>query len=109
MKRCSRRVCTRRKPRVARRNPSAPGSGGKPMKAWLISFGVLTLAGPLTRIAAQAPPGRVAGVVTGETGEPVAGASIIVVGTRAGAVTNAQGRYTIAGIVPGNYRVRVSM
>ncbi|HEX2716534.1 MAG TPA: TonB-dependent receptor [Gemmatimonadaceae bacterium] len=55
------------------------------------------------------PTGRIAGVVTAtETGQPLAGAHVTVIGTRAGAVTGADGRYLIP-IAPGTYTVRASM
>src|SRR3970040_1016973 len=51
--------------------------------------------------AAQAT-GRIAGVVTDSaTDRPVSDVQVVVVGTRIGGVTDAQGRYTIAGAPAG--------
>ncbi|KAA3661238.1 MAG: TonB-dependent receptor [Calditrichaeota bacterium] len=53
-----------------------------------------------------ATTGKLAGKVTDkETGEPLPGANIIVVGTNLGAASDAQGNYTILNIPPGKYTV----
>ena len=60
-------------------------------------------------VPAQAPgaqEGRITGVVTGEGVVPVAGSQVVVVGTRFGAVTSAEGRYTIVGVPAGTHQVR---
>jgi TonB-dependent SusC/RagA subfamily outer membrane receptor len=70
--------------------------------------GVLTAAAALVftvspPVAAQST-GRITGVVTDSaTDRPVSDVQVIVVGTRIGGVTDAQGRYTIAG-APGGTR-----
>ncbi len=56
---------------------------------------------------AQTTTGSVQGVVRSESGT-LEGATINVVGTTLGAVTRADGRYTIAGIPPGTRVLRVS-
>ena len=54
--------------------------------------------------------GAVAGTVTAqESGTPLAGAGVTVVGTRFEAATGTDGRYTIAGLPPGTYRVRARL
>ncbi|HEV8303938.1 MAG TPA: TonB-dependent receptor [Gemmatimonadales bacterium] len=51
--------------------------------------------------------GTIAGTVKGrETGAPLPGASVTVLGTRFGTNTGPDGRYTIAGVPAGSYRVR---
>jgi TonB-linked SusC/RagA family outer membrane protein len=45
-------------------------------------------------------------VVAREAGTPLSGASVNVVGTRLSATTGTDGRYTIASVPPGTYRVR---
>jgi TonB-linked SusC/RagA family outer membrane protein len=56
----------------------------------------------------------VAGVVSGRvtnaaTGAPLAGAQVVVVGTRLGATTGADGRYSIASVPDGAHQVRVTL
>ena len=46
--------------------------------------------------------------MTGESGEPVQGATISIVGGRQGAIVGPDGRYAIT-MPPGRYRVRASM
>ncbi len=71
-----------------------------------LSFMVVVLATP--RVDAQQQPparaqgGSITGTVTHSvTNEPLEGVTVKVVGTSLGAVTNAQGRYTISGVSPG--------
>ena len=61
-------------------------------------------------VAAQSPQGRITGIVAStESGRPLEGARVVVEGTRLGAATRADGRYVIAGVPAGAYRVRASM
>ena len=54
--------------------------------------------------------GTISGTVTSqETGAPLAGAAVAVVGTRLEAAAGADGRYTIAQVPPGSYRVRARL
>ena len=67
---------------------------------------VLLFAAP--RLATAQAAGRVAGAVTDSvTGQPVPGANVIVLGTRLGAVTGSDGRYTINGVSAGAHQIRV--
>jgi TonB-linked SusC/RagA family outer membrane protein len=52
--------------------------------------------------------GRVSGTVVGAGGEPVADATVVVVGTTLSARTDAAGRYTLAGVPAGSRQVRAS-
>lgn len=52
--------------------------------------------------------GSVTGVVTGSGGRPLAGASLLVVGTTRGGQSDAQGRYTIAGVPTGIRTLRAT-
>ncbi|UCG60339.1 MAG: von Willebrand factor type A domain-containing protein [Candidatus Zixiibacteriota bacterium] len=53
--------------------------------------------------------GKIEGVVTdAETGNPVAGASVMVVGTKSGAMTGVDGRFVINRLQPGSYELKVS-
>jgi TonB-linked SusC/RagA family outer membrane protein len=53
--------------------------------------------------------GQITGLVRAESGEPVPGAQVTVVGTQLRAITAANGRYTIADVPRGAQRVRVSV
>jgi outer membrane receptor for ferrienterochelin and colicin len=53
--------------------------------------------------------GKISGSVKdAQTGEPLVGANIIVVGTDYGAATNVDGNFVILNIPPGNYSVKIS-
>lgn len=52
--------------------------------------------------------GRLTGVVTDQAGQPVPNAQVQVVGTPRGALTGPDGRFTIGGLAPGSYDVRVT-
>lgn len=53
--------------------------------------------------------GKIAGTVTDEqTGDPLPGAQVLIVGTTMGAATNEQGQYFILNVPPGSYTVRVT-
>jgi TonB-dependent starch-binding outer membrane protein SusC len=55
-------------------------------------------------------PGSIAGSVRDATARtPLAGAAVVVVGTRLSAQTDGDGRYTIPGVPPGTYRLRARM
>ena len=56
-----------------------------------------------------AATGQIKGTITdAETGEPVVNASVLVVGTNFGAVTDFEGKFTIPRLEPGTYTVRIS-
>ncbi|HET8655400.1 MAG TPA: TonB-dependent receptor [Longimicrobiaceae bacterium] len=58
--------------------------------------------------AAQAT-GSISGTVTnGATGEPLAGASVTIPTTKIGALTGANGQFTLTGVAPGSYTVRAA-
>ncbi len=53
--------------------------------------------------------GKISGkVVDAQTGDPVIGASVVIVGTSSGAATDLNGEYVIINIPPGTYSVRAS-
>jgi hypothetical protein len=57
----------------------------------------------------HAQNGRISGTVTDkQTGEPLVGANIIIVGTSFGAATNVNGEYIINNVPAGNYSVKAS-
>jgi TonB-linked SusC/RagA family outer membrane protein len=58
--------------------------------------------------AAQTPTGRITGTVADSaSGQPVQSATVLVVGTQIGGVTNAEGRYTINNVPEGSQQLRV--
>lgn len=75
-----------------------------------VSALVLT-AVPLATVAAQnASGGRISGRVTSAEGNAaVADVNVIVVGTRLGARTGADGTYTIYGVTPGAHQLRAAL
>ncbi len=58
---------------------------------------------------AQAQGDTLTGRVTDTTGAPLAGARVIIVGTRFGAGSGADGRYVIANVPAGTYRVQARL
>ncbi len=69
--------------------------------ALFLLLSALTLAGTT---------GKLTGKVTdSETGEPVIGANVLIIGTSIGAATNLDGSYAILNIPPGTYNVRFSI
>jgi len=53
--------------------------------------------------------GKIAGKVTDEqTGDPLPGAQVLIVGTKMGAASNEQGQYFILNVPPGTYTIRVA-
>jgi len=79
------------------------------MRSWAMRvFSVLGLTAASVMGAAAQQAGTVVGRVTrADTGEPVAGAQVVVVGTSNGALTNAEGRYAIRGVAAGARTIRV--
>lgn len=79
-------------------------------RKFLIPLVVLTLIivmGPMNLYAAAV--GQIKGTITDkETGEGVIGASVMVMGTTFGAMTDFEGKYTIRRLEPGKYSVKIS-
>ncbi len=63
----------------------------------------------VTRLALGGTTGKIAGKVIDEnTGDPLIGANILIVGTQLGAATDLNGNYFVINIPPGTYEVRAS-
>ncbi len=81
-------------------------SGKRRLLSFLILAGCLAIL-PLSLFAAST--GQVKGVLTDkDTGEPIFGASVFVVGTTSGANTDFDGKYLIKRLDPGKYTLRIS-
>lgn len=75
----------------------------------LVRAGVTSALALLVALSAAAQTGKVAGrVVDAQSGTPVIGASVLVVGTERGASTDVDGYYSVIGVRPGTYSVRAS-
>lgn len=91
------------------------GAGRRGLSAALLAFAAMAstsrvvLAGTVETTgpgAARAEVGSVTGKVSETGGAPIAGAQVIVVGTRLGAITNGEGVYTIRGVTAGAVQLR---
>ncbi len=81
------------------------------MKALRLSRSALTLLVMLCsfHMAFGGEYGKIIGRVTNkETGEPLIGANILILGTTLGAMTDADGRYVLLNVLPGTYSLRIS-
>jgi TonB-linked SusC/RagA family outer membrane protein len=94
---------------------SASADAQKPEPTLAMPDGANPRAGLSASYAAPpAPRAARTGIVTGTvtdaaTGQPLAGASVSIVGTPLGTITGATGRFSIANVPPGSRTVRVSM
>ncbi|MFN2432006.1 MAG: TonB-dependent receptor [Gemmatimonadota bacterium] len=71
--------------------------------AAVLLFGVSVAAAPAQQ------QGSIAGTVTGEDGEPVPFAQVVLEGTGMGGLADEQGAYLIEGVPPGTYTLRVDI
>lgn len=63
----------------------------------------------ITVLALAGETGQIKGTITAaETGNPVVGASIQIVGTTRGALTDFNGKYVIANLKPGSYTLKIT-
>ena len=72
-----------------------------------VLLALLLVALPVASLRAQGT-GSIAGRITDDAGKPLSGMQVSVVGTRLGVLSNAEGRYAIAGVTPGSVDVRVT-
>ena len=71
-------------------------------------FVVLVLSSLFTHAQIQNSTGVVEGIVTGESGEPLLGATVIIKNTTKGVATDFNGRFKIDELVPENYTLKIS-
>ncbi|MFN0159039.1 MAG: von Willebrand factor type A domain-containing protein [Bacteroidota bacterium] len=65
---------------------------------------------PTPRVTTKSRNGTIEGkIVDSQTGDPLAGASVLIVGAGRGAVTDTAGAFTIIDVPPGKYVARVSL
>src|SRR5258705_6138228 len=94
--------------RARRNSPVAPRRTAA-MKRLFIACSVVAIALPITLARAQGDGARITGTVTeAKTGQPVAGARVVVAEGQFGAVTSSNGNYVIT-LPAGKYTVRASM
>ncbi len=80
--------------------PEGAGGAGTPVTAGQGVERSTTVTSPIVA-------GQISGqVINSGTGQPVAGVQILVLGTNLGAMSREDGRYTIAGVPDGTYRLR---
>ena len=79
---------------------------GKRLLACVLLTAVGLLLLPAHSFAATT--GQIKGRVTDDSGKPVIGASVLVVGTTQGAMTDIDGNFQILRVDPGNYTLRIS-
>src|SRR5213078_321341 len=99
----------------------AAGSPGRTSPCMLFGLSLLLALSPLCTALGQAGGGRenttsgrtsgtISGLVTAqETGAPLPGTRVTVAGTELGADAATDGRYTIASVPPGTYRLRARL
>ncbi|HEY8831291.1 MAG TPA: carboxypeptidase-like regulatory domain-containing protein, partial [Gemmatimonadaceae bacterium] len=75
------------------------------MALTLAAFGAISL-NPQLSAAQVAGTGTITGTVTSDTGQPVSGVQVFLVGRGIGATTDADGHFTIRGVPPGTYQLR---
>ena len=75
---------------------------------WLLTGALVGLLSS-SPLMGQGPTGRIVGtVVDGETGQPLPGAQIALVGTQIGTLAGVGGRYTLSGVPAGTQAIQVT-
>jgi len=62
----------------------------------------------LPSIVFSASVGQIKGILKGENGDPVIGASVQIIGTSRGAITDFDGKYVIGQVEPGTYSLKIT-
>ena len=80
------------------------------MLAAVLAAALALVAGTAMEVRGQASMGRISGtVVDAETGDPLIGATVVVVGLELGAMADLEGFYLIRNVPAGRHAVQVSM
>jgi len=75
---------------------------------WVAGVCLVATLLPVPSLYAQ-ETGRIAGTVVAETGQPLAGVNVVVVGTNIGTLSSEDGRYVIPGVPVGTHQVQASL
>ena len=79
-------------------------AGYKIIRGLIVGFGLCCIA---AQVLAQTSA-IIGKVIDGETGQPLVGANILLVGTGVGSATNAEGDFEILNLTPGTHTLRIS-
>ena len=78
-------------------------------KGWFWGFSILVLALGFAGLASAGTVGKIAGTALDQKGQPLPGVSVVIEGTKRGAVTSADGSYFILNVDPGVYQLTASL
>ena len=73
------------------------------IRSWLGGLLLLALAGSV-----QAQSGKIQGTIVDDTGQPLPGVNVVIVGTTQGTASDIDGVFVILNVAPGTYDVRAS-
>ncbi|MCK4573895.1 MAG: carboxypeptidase-like regulatory domain-containing protein, partial [candidate division Zixibacteria bacterium] len=63
----------------------------------------------VTMIIQAKSPGKITGTITdAESGDPIVGASVLLIGTSHGALTDMDGKFVITNVTQGTYTIKVT-
>jgi TonB-dependent starch-binding outer membrane protein SusC len=82
-------------------------AGARPGWPLALCMALLALVVGLEPASAQAQTGTITGMVITQTGEPVSGAQVVIVGTQRGTLTNARGAFILTAVPAGEQQVRI--
>jgi hypothetical protein len=83
---------------------------GKPLNTKQMLVFLLVLTVLIYSLIWAGTTGKIAGTIKdSETGEPLPGVNVMIVGTTIGAATDAEGQYFIINVRPGNYDLQATM
>src|SRR5690606_41578235 len=92
---------------MMRTSPANRGVVGRWWRRWGAGLAFASLLGGVEAQAQE--PGRITGQVTTRSSAPLSSVQVFLVGTTQGALTNAQGRFTITNVAPGTYQEQAEL